>query len=78
MNDLLSTLKESFAFADDLKLLRKIVSLNDCQEFQLKMNRLQNWCISNKLDLNVKKCAVMSITRKTENTRIDFPYALGR
>lgn len=70
-------LKESFAFADDLKLLRRIKSVDDCQEFQLEMNRIQEWCINNKLDLNVKKCAVMPITRKAERDRINYPYALG-
>lgn len=61
VNDLLSTLSNTLAFADDLKLLKKIVSSGDCYIFQLEIDRLQEWCEANKLGLNVKKCAIMSI-----------------
>lgn len=77
VNDLLSVLSNTFAFADDLKLLRKIISEEDCLLFQMEADRLQEWCVTNKLGLNVKKCAVMSITHKAEKNRINYQYRIG-
>lgn len=77
VNDLLSHLHNSFAFADDLKLLKKIVSIDDSEVFQLEIDRLHEWCSVNKLGLNVKKCAVMSITRKAEVNKVKFNYKIN-
>ncbi len=77
VNDLLSSLSNTFAFADDLKLLRKIVSSGDAYIFQLEIDRLQEWCIENKLGLNVKKCAIMSITRKADKNKLEYQYRIG-
>ena len=77
VNDLLVTLSNTFAFADDLKLLRKIVTGGDCYVFQLDIDRLHDWCKENKLGLNMKKCAVMSITRKAEKNKLLCQYKIG-
>lgn len=77
INDLLKMLNTSFGFADDLKLLRKIMTGGDCFMFQVEIDKLQDWCNSNKLDLNVKKCAIMSITNKTEKYKLEYQYRIG-
>lgn len=58
-------------------MLRKIVSSGDCYIFQLEIDRVQGWCEANKLGLNVKKCAIMSITRKPESSRLEYQYRIG-
>lgn len=77
INDLLSMLSTAFGFADDLKLIRKIVTGGDCYMFQMEINRLQKWCEENRLDLNVKKCAIMTFTHKTDRTKLEYQYAIG-
>jgi hypothetical protein len=41
-------------YADDLKRFMKCVG--DCQLFQRDLDRLSDWCRSNKFDLNAGKC----------------------
>lgn len=41
------------------------------------MDQLQEWCTANKLDLNVKKCAVMSFTHKAEVNRLEYQYQIS-
>lgn len=43
----------------------------------MEIDCLQKWCSVNKLGLNVKKCAIMSITRKTESNRLECQYKIG-
>lgn len=76
INDLLSSLSSDSAlgFADDLKLLRSIVSECDCLHLQNDLELIERWCTANDMSLNFDKCAVMSITYG--HNKIEFPYVL--
>jgi len=50
-------------FANDLKLFRQINSQNDALLLQMDLNVLSDWCINNKLLLNIYKSKVISFSR---------------
>lgn len=62
-------------YADDVKLGRVIDGPADCQELQLDLLRLVDWCGANQLTLNADKCSVLTISNKTMNNTI-FDYTL--
>ena len=62
-------------FADDMKISRKITSTADCLRLQTDLNIIHNWCLENKLTINVSKCSTVTFTRK--QTPIVHPYAIG-
>lgn len=51
-------------YADDVKLFNKVEKLEDARKLQKDIDSLNDWCKENNLNLNVKKCFVMSTTRK--------------
>ena len=57
-------------FADDLKIFNSINSEDDYDSLQADINKLQDWCVLNKLHLNISKCKVLSFT----NRRTSFVY----
>lgn len=61
-------------YADDMKILSPIRSNEDASRLQEDLNRFQNYCTINKLDLNISKCYVCSFTRKP--IHILFNYTL--
>lgn len=62
-------------FADDLKLILKIASYADIRLFQSAIDQLYEWCVRNKLYLNLRKCFIMWITR-TEATG-DYEFTIN-
>ena len=66
INDLGFTFKSSHClfFADDLKIYRKINSMNDSKLLQDDIDCLVSWCSENKMELNTSKCKFISFTRK--------------
>jgi hypothetical protein len=50
-------------YADDLKLFMTIKCIGDCQLFQRDLDRLGEWCPSNKFDLHAGKCKLISLHR---------------
>lgn len=67
INDLPSLLKcNNLLFADDLKLFQKIVTLQDCIKLQKDLDTLDQWCVTNGLQLNVGKCTTISFSYRTE------------
>lgn len=62
-------------FADDMKIYRIIDNINDCLFLQENLISFSDWCILNKLTLNVKKCQVMRFYRK--NNPLNFTYSLN-
>ena len=62
-------------FADDLKLFTVINSAADCIQLQENLDLLQQWCLHNKLNLNISKCKIVSFCRKVTTT--SFDYSLG-
>lgn len=59
-------------FADDLKIFHTIQTVNDASFLQSFLNRLDEWCKLNKLNLNTKKCSVITYTRKKEYSSFDY------
>ena len=51
-------------YADDMKIMKQISSIDDAILLQEDLKNFQNYCRQNKLDLNVSKCYVCSFTRK--------------
>lgn len=73
VNDIVNEIQVSFLiYADDLKIYTAISSLEDCTLLQHSLLNISNWCIKNKLMLNVLKCNVMSYTTKTSPIIFDY------
>jgi hypothetical protein len=76
INDLPSVLDcEVLLYADDAKIFQTINSLSDADNLQRNLDRLNIWCTSNKLNLNPRKCKVMTYCRK--KSEIPFVYSIG-
>jgi hypothetical protein len=76
INDLPSVLDcEVLLYADDAKIFQTINSLSDADNLQRNLDRLNIWCTSNKLNLNPRKCKVMTYCRK--KSEIPFVYLIG-
>lgn len=77
INNLPSIFKSSWSslFADDHKLSKKINSQQDCMALQEDLDLLSEWCTNRLLDLNVKKCHVLTITFKP--SKIDYDYSIN-
>ena len=58
INDIISTFKSfrNWEYADDMKIALRIKYINDCLKIQSNVSELGNWCLENKLYLNVGKC----------------------
>jgi hypothetical protein len=54
-------------FADDLKLFRKIVTIDDCLALQNELNIVVSWFSSIGLQLNIEKCQSMTFTKSRSN-----------
>ena len=59
-------------YADDLKVFTVVNNINDCLQLQACLNKVNNWCISNKLFLNVSKCNVLSFSLKSSSITFDY------
>jgi hypothetical protein len=77
INDVRGVLDVQFClYADDLKLYSRIDSLSEAIALQQNLESFSNYCSANKLQLNVKKCATLSFTRKT-SSKINFFYNIN-
>ena len=59
-------------FADDAKIYRKIISLNDCHTLQADLNTLLTWSEAWKMNFKANKCKTMSISRKKNPIVFDY------
>ena len=59
-------------YADDMKLARKIITLEDHQKLQDDVDSLFQWSIKNKMKFHPKKCKVLTSTLKKSPS--DFAY----
>lgn len=76
INDIIEDLDVSYLlYADDVKIYYAIHSEEDCAKLQQNLNRLNNWCILNRLPLNINKCNVMTYSRK--ESPIHYKYKLN-
>ena len=55
-------------FADDVKLLRKIGNHKDCEELQNYINKKYEWSKTWKMEFNAKKCHVLEMGKKGNDT----------
>jgi hypothetical protein len=60
-------------FADNPKLIMTIKCIGDYQLFQRDLDRLSEWCLSNKYDLNAGKCKSISFHH---NMRVPLNFRL--
>lgn len=74
VNDIAKCLKSSkiLIYADDMKILFPINSIEDAQQLQDDLIRLEHYCFNNKLNLNVSKCYICSYTRKPYPIIFDY------
>lgn len=66
INDIKHAIRKSnfLLYADDNKIYKTIKKTEDSIDLQSDLNELCNYCVKNRLHLNVKKCYVVSFTRK--------------
>lgn len=78
VNDMPSSCNNSFLsmYADDAKIFRFINSVQDCVLLQDDLTRLNNWCKTWRLVLNISKCCSISFTNKRKP--IYFEYVIGQ
>lgn len=77
ISDIGSVIRHSkyLAYADDLKIFRKINNIEDCLLLQLDIDAVALWCVKNKLPLNEKKCTAFSFHRS--KTAVIFDYMIN-
>lgn len=59
----------------DLKIFSEINNIENCIVLQQQIKKIERWCTSNKLEMNVTKCKVVTYTRKT--TQCEFQYTFN-
>ena len=62
-------------YADDTKVFRKIVTVNDAIELQRDLDKMVEWSRKWKMKFNVLKCKLLTITRKVRP--IDINYTMN-
>lgn len=74
INDLPDVIRYSkcLLFADDVKIFKPIQTVRDCSALQKDINSVLEWSAQCKLDFNIKKCNVMSITRQKDPIIFDY------
>lgn len=73
INDLIENLScPCLLYADDLKVFSVIKSIKDAESLQNDLNSITHWCKVNHMFLNVKKCAVVTFTRKVNKINFDY------
>lgn len=65
---------KTLLFADDLKIFKAVKSLSDAESMQDDLDLVAEWCLANKMDLNVNKCFKISFTRSPNP--VEFNYSL--
>lgn len=76
INDLVTQLVcPCLLYADDLKIYSSIIEPSDTLALQQDLDTISQWCSSNLMFLNVKKCFIVTFTRKTN--KIVFNYKIN-
>ncbi len=65
-----------FEFADDSVLINIIYSEDDCLILQNDLNTVNDWCVSNGLELNVMKSKLLRVSLR-KNKNINFSYTIN-
>lgn len=66
----------SINFADNKKIGLIIKSLSDAQKLQDAINEFVSWCDSNRLDINLSKCKIITYNSKNKKNRVHFDYCI--
>lgn len=77
INDIVAQLGDDVftaLFADDLKIAKVINSPMDTEILQLTIDRLNQWCNTNDLHLNLNKYVVLTITSKRNAIQAVYTY----
>ena len=73
INDIVSCISsDKLLFADDLKIYRNVSSPEDCSCLQSDIESINDWCIQNRLKLNLAKTTVITYTRKQQPVIFDY------
>ena len=73
LNDIVEVIDVNcLIYADDLKIFTTVGNRNDCLRLQNNLNRLNDWCETNKLPLNAEKCNIMTFSLKTAHIIFDY------
>ncbi len=74
LNDVVDIIQNSqiLIYADDIKIFHKIGNVDDCLMLQNDINKLKDWCLLNKLPLNIDKCKVVSFTLSYNPCQFDY------
>ena len=73
INDMpLSIPDQTLLFADDSKLFRQIKGVDDCHLLQCSLDKLVEWSSMWRLELNSKKCKILTITLKKKPIKFDY------
>lgn len=68
VNDIPNQIKSKcLLYADDLKIYKPVNSERDCEDLQIDITNIVNWCNTWKLELNVSKCFSITFTNKRSN-----------
>lgn len=72
MNYLCYVIKYSrcLIFADDIKTVLVIISLNDCTVMQPELDCIQSWCEAKFMKLNIERTKVITFARKTDPRKL--------
>ena len=70
INDICQSVHNSvpILYADDLKLIGKIKNFNDTAKLQHDIRQIENWCETNKMEINTSKTILVRYTKKTNYT----------
>lgn len=66
------TFSKCLLYADDLKIFGEIRNPTDCIQIQSDLQRVQEFCLKNKLFLNMNKCSVITFTRNLAPINYDY------
>uniref|UniRef100_A0A8D8R7I8 Reverse transcriptase domain-containing protein n=1 Tax=Cacopsylla melanoneura TaxID=428564 RepID=A0A8D8R7I8_9HEMI len=77
VNSVVKVVKHSHItlFADDMKIMHKIESINDCHKLQSDLDSICCWANELGLKFNVQKCEQMTYSHKRNN--ISFNYTIN-
>ena len=78
INDLCSMFKDCIfsLYADDLKIYKRVESINDCIILQENFTVINDWCKANFMSLNILKCKCITYSRKLCRNKIIFDYGI--
>lgn len=75
INDIVSDIDlPCLLYADDLKLFSRVNNAYDCSSLQAALTKIEMWCKTNNLQLNINKCFVITYSNKRNN--LVFNYTL--